>query len=347
MTFDKSKIDKILVIKPAAIGDVLLSTPVVENLRHNFPDSVIVFLTQKFCKEVLSGNPFIDRVMTYDLSLDSGYCLLRNIRKQRYDLVVDLFGNPRTALITFASKAKYKVGYRFRMRSYAYNIKVKPRGGEVHNVDFNIDSLKSLGLEIISRQPKLYINHVHNEFADEFFTSNGLKSNEVIGINPCGSWESKVWYLEKFAQLINKFGGNFKFLLFWGYGKELEEAGKLKEMAGGSNVYLLPEVDLKYSGALMKKCRLFLTNDTGPMHIASALGVNVAAIFGPTNPVLQGPLNQNSVVIRNEELDCLGCNLTRISDCPNLHKCMDGLSVDYVYTELLKFIEKTQFPDGT
>lgn len=347
MTFDKSKINKILVIKPAAIGDVLLSTPVVENLRHNFPDADIVFLTQKFCKEVLTGNPFIDRVLTYDLSLDSGYCLLRNIRKQKYDLVIDLFGNPRTALITFTSRAKYRVGYRFRMRSYAYDIKVKPKGGEIHNVDFNLDSLRSLGLEIINRQPKLYINHVHNEFADELFTSNGLKGTDVIGINPCGSWETKVWYLEKFAQLINKFGGNYKFLLFWGYGKELEKAKELKNMAGGSNVYLIPEVDLKYSGALMKKCRLFLTNDTGPMHIASALGVNVAAIFGPTNPVLQGPLNENSVVIRNEALDCLGCNLTRISDCPNQHKCMEELGVDYVYTELLKFIEKTKFSAGT
>jgi heptosyltransferase-3 len=142
LIIDKSKINKILVIKPAAIGDVLLSTPVPENLRHNFPNAEIVFLTQKFCKEVLTGNPFINRILTYDLKLDSGRCIIRNIRKQKYDLIIDLFGNPRTAIITFRSGARYKVGYTFNWRSVAYNIKVKPRGGEVHNIEFNLDSLK-------------------------------------------------------------------------------------------------------------------------------------------------------------------------------------------------------------
>ena len=100
MKFNRSKVKKILVIKPAAIGDVLLCTPVVENLRIDFPDAEIIFLTQKYCKEALTGNPNINRILTYDLALDSGWCLIRNIRKQKYDLVIDLFGNPRTALIT-------------------------------------------------------------------------------------------------------------------------------------------------------------------------------------------------------------------------------------------------------
>ena len=158
--FDKSKINKILVIKPAAIGDVLLSTPVVENLRYSFPDAEIYFLTQKFCKEVLTGNPFITRVLTYDLSLDGGWFIIKNIRKQRYDLIIDLFGNPRTALITYLSRAKYKVGFKFRQRKYAYNIKLDSRGGEVHNAEFNLDALRALGLEVKTSAPRFYINHV-------------------------------------------------------------------------------------------------------------------------------------------------------------------------------------------
>ena len=330
---DKNRINKILVIKPAAIGDVLLCTPVAENLRHNFPDAKIVFLTQKFCKEVLTGNPFIDRILTYDLKLDSGRCIIRNIRKQKYDLVIDLFGNPRTAVITFWSGAKYKVGYKFNWRSIAYNIKVTPRGGEVRNIEFNLDSLRALGLEIITDKPMFYINSVHAEFADKFFNENGLNEGNVIGINPSGTWETKVWYSEKFIELIKKLSSKYKFLLFWGNDKELETAQKIKDAAGG-NTYLIPETDLKYMAAMQMKCKAFLTNDTGPMHIAWVSGVNTAAIFGPTNPQLQGPVSKNSLVIRNEGLPCLGCNLTLIQQCPNEHKCMRDLSVNYVISKL-------------
>ena len=336
--FDKTKVNKILVIKPAAIGDVLLSTPVIENLRSDFPDAEIIFLTQKFCKEVLTGNPFITRVLTYDLSLDGGWCIIRSIRKQRFDLILDLFGNPRTALITYLSRAHYKVGFKFRQRKYAYNIKLDSRGGKVHNVEFNLDALRALGLEVKTSQPRFYINHVHKEFAEKFFKENNLIGKKVIGINPCGTWKTKVWYLEKFAELIRMFGDNYRFLVFWGYEDEKAQAEKLRELTG-KNTMLVPQVNLKYLGALMKLCKVFLTNDTGPMHIASALGVNVAAIFGPTNPRLQGPLNSNSIVIKNENLDCLGCNLTKIKDCPYKHKCMAELETSLVWEKLQNFLK--------
>ena len=105
----------------------------------------------------------------------------------------------------------------------------------------------------------------------------------------------------------------------------------------GERAVIVPEVNLKYMGALARKCSMFITNDTGPMHIAWSLGVNVAAIFGPTNSHLQGPLNQNSIVIKNESLSCLGCNLTQIEQCPNEHRCMKDLSVEEVYNKIIAF----------
>jgi lipopolysaccharide heptosyltransferase II len=340
LKFDRNKVKKILVIKPAAIGDVLLCTPVIENLRNNFPGAEIFFLTQKYCKEALTGNPFLNRVLTYDLKLDSSYCLLKNIRKQKYDLVIDLFSNPRTALITLFSGAKYKVGYKFNWRSIAYNIKVTPRGGEVHNIEFNLDSLRALGLEVTVKKPSFYINHVHSEFAKEFFVQSGINNREVIGINPSGTWPTKVWYFEKFAGLAKKLAADYNILLFWGNENERLLAEKMKEAIGG-NVWLIPPTDLKYMGALIKLCRAFLTNDTGPMHVSWILDVPTAAIFGPTNSHLQGHVSENSVIISNEALSCLGCNLTKIGDCPYNHKCMAELEVDYVYKKLIDLIGRT------
>ncbi len=337
MKFDKSKVKKILVIKPAAIGDVLLCTPVIENLRHNFPDAQIIFLTQKYCKEALTGNPFLNRILTYDISLDSGWCLIKNIRKQKYDLIIDLFGNPRTAIITLLSGAKYKVGYKFNWRALAYNIKVTPRSSKVHNIEFNLDSLRALGLEIVQNTPKFYINKINEEFADEFFIQNGLNEGSVIGINPSGTWPTKVWEKDKFSEITGRMLKNYKVLLFWGNEEERKTAEDIKNASDG-NAVLIPEVDIKYMGALLRKCKAFLTNDTGPMHISWILGVNTAAIFGPTNSHLQGPQSHNSVIIKNESLSCLGCNLTRLKDCPYGHKCMKELSVEYVYKKLTELI---------
>lgn len=338
LRFEKNNVHKILIIKPQAIGDVLLSTPVIENLRHNFPEAHISFLVRSYCADVLKGNPFLDRILSFNInpaSGDSSLCLIKNIHMQKYDLIIDLFGNPRTAIIVFNSDAKYRVGYRFKWRALAYNIKVKSRGGEVHNIEFNLDSLRALGLEIVTVKPALYLNAIHKEYAEDFFMRNGLNDSKVIGINPSGTWPTKVWPEAKFAELGRKLSSaNNKILLFWGYGEEKSLAERIRNNIGENSI-LIPETDISYMGALAKKCRLFITNDTGPMHIAWVLGVNVAAIFGPTNPALQGPLNNNSLIIRNEELSCLGCNLTQINQCPFDHKCMENLSVEYVFERIM------------
>lgn len=337
MKFNKTKVNKILIIKPAAIGDVLLATPVIENLRHNFPDAEINFLTQAFCKEVLIGNPFLNKILTYDLKYDTTGFLIKHLLRQKYDLVIDLFGNPRTAIITYMIEARYRVGYKFNWRTLAYNIRVTPRRKEVHNIEFNLDSLRRLGLEVISSKPVFVINTVHNEFAEGFFAENSLESGKVIGINPSGTWPTKVWYKGKFISLGKRLSENYRILIFWGNEKEKTEAENIRKEIGDAAL-LLPEVNLKYMAAIMKKCLVTVTNDTGPMHIGWVTGAKIAAIFGPTIPELQGPVNSNSIIIRNENLTCLGCNKTRIEECPFEHKCMAELSVEEVYTKTMSFI---------
>ncbi len=341
---DKSEIKKILVIKPGAIGDVLMTTPLLANLRFHFPQAQINYLTKKFCKDALSGNPNVDKILTYDLETDSSYCILKNIRKQRYDLVVDLFCNPRTALITFYSGAKYKVGYKFRHRTYAYNIRITPRSSEVHNIEFNLDSIRALGLEVITNKPLMAFSGIEEEFADKYFKKNNLTGKKVIAINPCGSWETKVWHKEKFIELIKEFkllGKDFSYLILWGYESERKVAEEIKSQCGES-VLVIPELNFKYMIAIIKKCDVLITNDTGPMHGAWMTGVKTVAIFGPTNSHLQGPLSDNSIVIKNETLNCLGCNLTKLSECKYEHACMKELSPDKIIEAVRNLLESKE-----
>ena len=128
MKIEKPAVRRILVIKLRAIGDVLLSTAVLRNLRLAFPDASIDFLTEVPSREVLEGNSDLSSLLIFDGKKQSGAGLILDVRSRQYDLVIDLFGNPRSALVTLFSGAKYRVGYRFGWRQYCYNIVVNPRG---------------------------------------------------------------------------------------------------------------------------------------------------------------------------------------------------------------------------
>ncbi|MFA6468330.1 MAG: glycosyltransferase family 9 protein [Bacteroidota bacterium] len=328
---------KILIIKPRAIGDVLLSTPVIRNLKEFVPEASIDFLTEQFAADVVIGNRFVREVLTFHKKHDSTLAVIRKIREKRYDIVIDLFGNPRTALITRFSGAPHRIGFPFRGRAYAYNHHLTAKGGEVHNVDFNLEALRHFGIPIVSSDPEFPISNVHREFANTWLAEKQISGRSFIGINPGGGWYTKKWSLESYAQLADRISGNneLTIMLFWGPG-EKEEVKKVQAMMKSESV-LLPKTSLKEMGAFLERCSYLISNDSGPMHIAASLGVPTLGIFGPTNPHLQGPYGGRSIWVRNETLDCLECNLT---DCPIGNVCMRGLTIDMVFEAFQKLQKK-------
>ena len=330
-------IKRILVIKLRAIGDVLLSTIVLKNLRHHFPDAQLDFLAEPPSREVLEGNLVVNDLLIFDRANDNAVAFLWRLRSRRYDLVIDLFGNPRTAFMTYFSRATYRVGYDFRGRQYAYNILVQPRGGEVHNTEFDLDALRALDVEIVDREISFSISERDEECAARFVRQERLDGQLIVGLNPSGSWYTKRWGLKNFARLGDKLVERYKakVLLLWGPG-EHEDARRIQAMMRHASL-IPPRTTLKQLGALVKRCSLVVSNDAGPMHLAAILGVPTLGIYGPTNPYLQGPLGERSSWVRLEGLECLGCNLTL---CPIGHICMDRLSVDTVLEAIRRMLEK-------
>jgi ADP-heptose:LPS heptosyltransferase len=327
MIVDRSQIQRILVIKLRAVGDVLLSTIVTKNLRLAFPNAQIDYLTEPPSVDVLVGNPFINHIHVHDRVKMTGIRLVRFIRLQRYDLVIDLFGNPRTAFIVRLSGAKYRVGYRFRSRTYAYNIMANPQGDRVHNTQFNLDALEVMGVAIQDRNIYFQFTQDDEEYVDAFLADAGLRGKLLIGVNTGGGWYTKRWGLDRFAELsdclIEKYGASV--LLTWGPG-QLPEVEKIQSLMKRKS-FIPPPTSLKQLGALLKRCTCVLSNDSGPMHIAAAVGTPVLGIYGPTSPKLQGPFGEQHITVSKEGLDCLGCNYT---SCPIGHPCMLELSVESV-----------------
>jgi lipopolysaccharide heptosyltransferase II len=336
MVLDRSRIKRILVIKLRAIGDVVLSTAVLSNLRAAFPEAHIDFLTETPSKEVIEGNPFLDSFVIFDNKRQNGLQLILSIRRRRYDLVIDLFGNPRSALVTLFSGAPYRVGFRFKWRKYCYTTVVEPRGGEMHNTEFNLDALRAIGIPINERSITFPVTREAEEFAEQFFIRSGIREKFVVALNPGGGWYTKRWRLSGYAglgdALVRQY--NATILIVWGPGEE-RMAQEIQSLMK-SPALLIPPTSLKELGAILKRCTAVVTNDSGPMHIAAAVGAPVVAIFGPTNPELQGPVGDRHAVVQHPQLLCLGCNFTR---CPIGNPCMEELTVETVLSTFQQLIE--------
>jgi len=340
LKINKDEIRRILVIKFGGIGDVLMSTPVLPNLRAYFPDSKIDYLTLIKNRDVLMDNHYIDRVLTYDAKIDKSYDLIRHIRNKEYNLVIDLYCNPRTAFLTYITGAKYRVGFKFRGRNYAYNIKGIGRGGIVHNTDFNLDALINANIPIVSKKLNLSVNVVHEEFAEKFLSDNNIQNENIIGIAITGGWESKRYKIKDYIELIKLVSAKYKvkFIVLWGTKQELIEAREIKSNTDG-NVFIIPDSSIRYLAAIIKRCNVIIGNDSGPLHLAGAVEVPVLGIYGPTNPDLQGPYGEQNVTVQNTKLECLHCNLL---ECNIGNICMTELPKPLILLKLEELLVKNK-----
>ncbi|MBI1806015.1 MAG: lipopolysaccharide heptosyltransferase II [Ignavibacteria bacterium] len=343
MAIPTSQVNKILIIKLRAIGDVLLSTVILDSLRSAFPDAQIDFLTEKASRDVVEGHHALTSTIIFDGKEQHGYALILDVRRRKYDLVIDLFGNPRSALITFFSGARYRVGYRFKWRQYCYNIIVEPRGGEVHNTEFNLDALRAIEVPINHSLPVFPLTAEAEQFAELFIGEAGLRHQTIVALNPGGGWITKRWRIHQFAQLGDKLTEryNVKVLIIWGPG-ERQDAEQIQKLMK-SKAMVIPPTTLKQLGAILGHCSVLVTNDSGPMHIAAAVGTPVVAIFGPTSPELQGPIGSPSEIVQHQRLLCLGCNYTQ---CPIGNPCMEELTVEEVFDGFTRLAERVTIVRG-
>jgi len=334
---DKKRINRILIIKFGTIGDLLMMTPILPNLRSYFPDAEIDIFTLKSSRDILIDNPYVTRILTYTPGTNSSWFLINNVRKKKFDLVIDLYCNPRTAFITFLSGAKYRFGFRFFGRNYAYNIKAKGRGGEVHNVDFNLDALRKLEIPVSGKKINLGINIVHKEFSDKFLNENNIKSRNTIGICATGEWETKRYKAGDFIELMKMIDRIYdvNFILFRDNDESRKDCEKIHSEFK-HNSFIIPESPIKYLASIIRECDLIIANDSGPMHIAVALNTPVLGIYGPTKPNLQGPYGENNLTVVNEGLACLYCDLVK---CKIGNICMTELLKENILSKLEQLIQ--------
>jgi lipopolysaccharide heptosyltransferase II len=334
MRIDESKIKKILCIKPRGIGDIVLSTIILDSLHNYFTDINVDYLTEHFAVQALQDNPLVNKILSMKKK-EFPLFVANRIRKEKYDMILDLWSNPRSAQITFLSGVKYRVGYNYRGRRYAYNIKANRESNNQHAAEDNLSFLNAIGVPIKSKVIHYYVSKEDDEWAKDLIKNSFKETTYVIGIVPSGGWPSKRCDAGKWVEIGKEIKNTFnvQFLILWGPGDE-QDANIINENLSPVSI-LAPETDVKRLSALINNCNAIIANDSGPMHIAAALNIPTLGIFGPTNPAAHRPYSVNSDYVIKDDLHCIICNKLT---CPYNHECMKELSV----SKVIKIVE--QFP---
>jgi ADP-heptose:LPS heptosyltransferase len=279
---------RILLTQLRRIGDVLMTTPSVRALRQAFPAARIVYLTESPAHELFRHNHHVDEVWTSPLktSLLDRLALLRRLRAERFDLAIDFFSNPYSALLTRLSGARRRVGFAFRGRGLAYTDPVPLPAGRQYAALDKAALLTPLGVPLGSPLPELPLGEAERIYAARQLAALGVKEGELlVAMCPVSRQPYKIWPVERYAaladELIARHGAQV--LLIWGPGEE-HFIGAVRAAMRERALPDYPLPPLLELAALLERCTLFVGNDGGPRHFAIAVGTPSVGIFGRPYP---------------------------------------------------------------
>jgi heptosyltransferase-2 len=333
---------KILIIRLSSIGDIVLSTPLIRLLRNKFPSAQIDFVIKKEFAELLKFNPHLTNLIEFDTG--NGFKeLLRlksRILKERYDLIVDIHNNLRSVFLrTFSGARVLKVNKRVFKRFLLVKFKINLYKNITPVAERYIETVSQLSIKNDNQGLELFVPKDIIDIAKDKI--NFSNSDRYIAIAPSAKHETKRWLPERFAEVGNRLSEKFNAKIILMGGKEDEQICKLIEtMMKNKPINVCGKTSLLESAGILSLCEMLITNDSGLMHIGSAMKTKVVAIFGSTVKEFGFfPYGTKSVVVE-KSISCRPCSHIGRDKCPKKHfKCMKEIQVDDVYDACVKLIQ--------
>jgi heptosyltransferase-2 len=320
---------KFLIIQTASIGDVILTTPILETLHRKLPEAVIDILIKNGNETLFSSHPFLHRVITWNKDRKRYINLLKIlflIRKQRYNHVINVQRFASSGLLTAFSRAGVKSGFNKNPFSVFFDEVtdhvITTAGSPMHEVDRNLRLIKSIEPNG-ERKPKLYLRQ------EDLISTSSYKHHPYICIAPASLWFTKQYPAEKWMEFVGTAPRGYS-VYFIGSENDRDLCEQIIKASGHIHAEnLAGQLDYLQTAALMKDAQMNFVNDSAPQHLASAVDAPVTVIFCSTIPAFGfGPLSQKSHIIETrEKLDCRPCGLHGFKQCPLKHyKC--ALTID-------------------
>jgi len=335
-------IHNILIIRNDGIGDMINSTPAIKKVRDNYPDACICVLSSELNAEILYCNPDIDKIIIDKKGIIEKIRLIFKLRQLNFDLVLVNRTSSWGNFIAYMSKATYSIGrYQKRFKSkLTHPVRQNYPKGTIHETIRNIELVepilpqKSSQKDSVDNKQILNLSDSEIKWGKETLYKFGIKESDfLVGIHPGGSSYDKLWQIEKYIEIANRLISNFgyKIILLYGPG-EKDLADQFADSVDNSVVFA-PD-SLRHLASLLNLCNLVICNDSGPMHIASALNRPIVAIFGPTDHIRWMPLGEHVTVVR-QDMQCWPCSAHK---CRRSFECIKNLSEDRVWQEVIKLL---------
>lgn len=301
-------VPRILIIRLSAIGDVVRVLPALHALRDLYPNAQIDWVVEPKSAAVVEGHPALDQVILFERT--EGFVeaarafqeTARQIKQNRYDIVLDFHGILKSGLLMKASKAKKRVAFappRSQEMSHLFaNEKVELPSQRMNRIEENLALVRALGAKLHSLDVVIDVPFDAEDDVDEYLEDVFHADKVLVLVHAPVERPEKQWPLEHFAELCDRLAadGRFDVLLTWGPGQQ-HIANEVHQLSKRKPLVAPETPDLKHFAALAARAGLFVGGDTGPMHIASAMGTPVVVIFGGTDPAKHAPLRQPSQVL--------------------------------------------------
>lgn len=336
----------ILIIKLSAIGDVVHSIPLLETLRVNFPGARIDWIVESEASPILEGHAAIDRLFVSrrkpwrDRIAASGarvsvlrevFRFVKEVRRHRYDVVIDLQGLLKSGILAGLVRGRSKIGLAgAREGSWLfYSRRQVPVDRNQHAIDRYLHVADYLKCRRVPLDGRIPVDLQDRERIEELIGSGSDRSMPLIAINPMARWPTKLWRPERFSELADRIHHELSSqVVFTGSSSDRDIVESICKRMRHRPLNLAGKTTLKELAYLYSISRALVCTDTGPMHIAAAMGCRVVALFGPTSPLRTGPYGEGHRVVRAEEMTCSPC-FKRTCD---RRACMDAIHTDQVFS---------------
>lgn len=334
-----ANVQRILIRSANWVGDAVMTTPALRAVRRHFPGAGITLLAKPWVTPVFKNSPDIDCVMVYDANgRHAGpmglWRLSQEIRRRRFDLAISLQNAFEAALLAFLARIPRRMGFTTDGRTLLLTDRIRTwqpfKKG--HLVDYYLGLMAQGGIPPQGRHLTLLLNQAEISEARRLLSQHGIDPNRrLVGLNPGAAFgTAKRWLPERYVEAGRRLIADLDaHILIFGSAGEGELGQAMADRIGDGCLNLSGRTSLRQAMALIGQCSLFVTNDSGLMHVAAALDVPQVAIIGPTDPIATGPVNPQSLLVQKPD----ACHLSPClkPHCPIVdHRCMTAISVDMV-----------------
>jgi lipopolysaccharide heptosyltransferase II len=324
------------------IGDVVLTTPTIRSVRTAFPDAYIAYLGEKNAVSLLEHNPNLDEIIPFDFSrptIIEQPRVVFQLRRRKFDLAIDLFNNPRSALLTYLSGARERVGAERKGRGKLYTVQVKDDGTAKTAIEFHNQFIRAVGIEPTSSRTEIVLTNDERREARIYLQWLDHENNPLdmtkplVCIHPGATWPAKKWLPKLFGELADMLAVKLGAQVIMLAGPNDGEAVSAALKHSFSNIKVLADLPLRQLAAIIAHCSLFIGNDAGPMHIAAAVGTPTIGLFGPGEENIWFPYasGEGHVALR-KDVPCHPCHLDFCNrEAEGFMECMKLLTVGEVF----------------